>query len=229
MIYFWDKACVDYGTWARLKQRGIYFVTREKTNSAMTVMSADQTNHEDSRNEGILSDVLVGNSNGEVMRRITYQDPCDQKIYTYLTNELRLPPWAIALCYKHRWDIEKVFDQLKNKMAETKSWASDNTAKESHAIFECLAHNLSLLFEEQIRIEEGLSDQIEEKKSQGREKSRCNREGEPLKPAKNFINQMFQRATQRTVRYLRWLRNWLYLDAPWGQARDRLAHVWGCF
>ena len=54
------------------------------------------------------------------------------------------------MLYKHRWDQEKVFDVLKNKMEELKSWASSDTAKQAHAMFECLTHNLLLLLEEQM-------------------------------------------------------------------------------
>lgn len=228
VVYFWDKACIDYSTWTKHKQRGIYFVTREKSNSALTVMSADQTNYDDPRNEGIISDTLVGGSNGEALRRIIYKDPSDGKTYTYLTNEMKLPPWAIAVGYKHRWDIEKIFDQFKNKLAETKSWASSETAKETHALFECLAHNLTLLFEEQIRDEEGLEDKMEMKKRKARQKTRRNREGKILEAAKNFINQIFERATQRTVRFLRWLRVWCYREATWSEAMARLAKIWSC-
>jgi hypothetical protein len=35
-------------------------------------------------------------------------------------------------------------------MKERKSWASSPAAKKSHALFECLAHNLLLLFEKHI-------------------------------------------------------------------------------
>ena len=40
------------------------------------------------------------------------------------------------LPYNHRWDIEKLFHQLKGKMKERKSWASSPEAKKSHAVFE---------------------------------------------------------------------------------------------
>lgn len=227
-IYFWDKACIDYKTWFRLKQRGVYFVTREKSNSALQTISVDTTDRSDSRNDGILGDVFVGTDGTGTLRRITYQDPRDGKKYAYLTNELQLPPWAIALGYKQRWDIEKIFDQFKNKMEEQKSWASSQAAKESHAIFECLAHNLALLFEEKIVDEEKISDGRESKKANQRQATRKNREGAPLASGNNFINGAFTRATQRTVRYLRWLRNWLYREAPWSEAIARLTKIWSC-
>ena len=228
VVYFWDKACIDYMTWYRLKQRGIYFATKEKSNSAMEILGENPVDYEDERNNGIISDNLVGNGNGAMLRRIVYQNPRDGKIHTYITNEMQLPAWAVALLYKHRWDIEKVFDQFKNKMEEKKSWASDPIAKKSHALFECLAHNLSLIFEVLIKEQEGLSDEVETVKNKGRQATRTNREGQRLGPKSNFINEVVQRASQRTLRYLRWLRNWLYIEAPWSHALDRLAYVWGC-
>ncbi len=157
-IYFWDKACIDYRSWHRLKQRGIYFVTREKSNSALQTVSIDRADHSDPRNEGIISDTLVGSDGTGTLRRTRYRDPADGKGYTYLTNELQLPSWAIVLGYKHRWDLEKIFDQFKNKMAETKSWASSETAKQAHGCFQCLAHNLALLIEQQIEQGSGMKD-----------------------------------------------------------------------
>ena len=58
------------------------------------------------------ADHLVG-AGGHTMRRIIYTDPCDDKTYTYITNELKLPAFALVLIYKHRWDQEKIFYQLK--------------------------------------------------------------------------------------------------------------------
>lgn len=251
VVYFWDKACIDYGAWSRFKRSGIYFVTREKSNSAMKTMSIERFDPTAPRNAGIQSDTLVGNSNGETLRRVIYRDPADDKEYIYLTNEMQLPAWAIALGYKHRWDIEwsgatwtganatcpqgatggehqKIFDQFKNKMEETKSWASSDVAKEAHAWFQCIAHNLVLLFEGDIKRDEGMQDKVEAKKKSIRTKTRTNREGTPLKQIKNFINQAIQRATQRTVRFIRWLRTWLYRRASWRDATARLAKVWDC-
>lgn len=228
VVYFWDKACIDYSTWSKLKRRGIYFVSLEKSNSALRTISIENLDASDTRNEGILSDTIVGGTNHEALRRIVYHNPSDGKTYTYITNEMQLPAWAIVLGYKHRWDIEKVFDQIKNKMHEGKSWASSETAKEAQAQFLCLTHNLVLLLEEAIKSQEGIYDKVEEQKKKGRTKTRRNREGKILKAEENFINIAIQRATQRCARFFRWLRIWLYREAPWSEAMARLAHVWGC-
>jgi len=56
----------------------------------------------------VVSDYFVGRANGPQLRRVIYTDPRDGVTYTYLTNELTLPAWAIVLMYKQRWNIKKV-------------------------------------------------------------------------------------------------------------------------
>jgi len=224
----WDKACIDYPLWFDLKhQHGIYFVTMEKENSAAFEVSGNLVDHSDPKNEGVISSHLVGTSNQIQLRRIVYKNPKDGKVYTYLTNDMTLTPGLIVLIYKHRWDIEKVFYEMKSKMEERKSWASTFEAKQANAIFECLAHNLLLLLEEKIVDEEGLVDECERKKDLGRK-----REGSPerlrLKNEGNMVNTAIRRATHRTQRFIRWVRNRIYLTSSWRRSLTRLAVIWGC-
>ncbi len=228
VIYAWDKACIDYHLWHRLKHNsGIYFITIEKSNSAAKICSRNLIDPADPRNEGIGGDHLVGNSNGATLRRIDYTDPRDGTHYTYLTNELTLPAHQLVIIYKCRWDIEKVFGELKGKMEERKSWASGSEAKRAHGHFECLAHNLTLLVEREMK-GLGYEDEVEIKKGKTRSKTRRNREGKLMAEAKNFIGKAVLRATQRTVRFIRWLRGHIYSEAPLRVSAARLAAVWGC-
>ena len=171
--------------------------------------------------KGIASDHLVGTSNGVQLRRICYTDPRDGSTYTYLTNEMTVPAYQLVIIYLCRWDIEKVFHQIKSKMEERKSWASSPEAKRAHGQFECLAHNLSLLSEQEMG-ELGLQDRVERKKDWGRSKTRRNREGKPMARASNFIGKAITRATQRTVRFIRWLRAHIYSEAPLSASLARL-------
>ncbi len=82
--------------------------------------------------------------------------------------------------------IEKVFHQFKSKMEERKSWASSEEAKQAHGVFECLAHNLALLFELEIKERENLTDEVETEKQEKREPHLKNREGETMKSGGNF-------------------------------------------
>ena len=227
VLYAWDKACIDYSHWEHLKHRGIYFVTEEKSNSAAKQISIDITDRSDPRNEGIVSDYFVERANGAQLRRVVYTDPRDGTTYTYITNEMTLPAWAIVLMDKQRWNIEKVFHQFKSKMEERKSWASSEEAKQAHGVFECLAHNLALLFELEVGKRENLTDEVEAGKKEKREPYLKNREGGVMRFAGNFINQAVQRATQRTQRFIRWLGVALYREVPWKEAVARLAVIWG--
>ncbi len=232
VMLVWDKACIDYKHWFKLKHTyGIYFVTLEKSNSTAEICSVNQLDTSDPRNAGIVSDHQVATAAGVMLRRIVYTNPADGVTYTYLTSDFTLPAYQIVLLYKHRWDIEKIFHQLKSKMNERKSWASSLEAKQSHAIFECLAHNLLMHFEQYLMGGEGLRDELEEKKQQGRTNS--NPAQDPtsspgiFEAAQNFINTAVQRATQRTQRFIRWVRVWIYKQAPWHESIHRLREVWG--
>ena len=110
-------------------------------------------------------------------------------------------------------------------MHERKSWASSLQAKESHAVFECLAHNLLLLFEEYLIHEEGLRDEVEENKQRGRTKPKS---GEPrvMGLVRNFINSALVRATQRTQKFVRWVRVRIYQQARWDDSLVRLRELW---
>jgi len=66
----------------------------------------------------------------------------------------------IAFLYKLRWDVEKVFDQIKNKTFEQKAWAGNQTAKQQNAMFIALAHNLMKMLEVIIEHQEGITNQI---------------------------------------------------------------------
>jgi len=228
VIYAWDKACIDYHLWHKLKHdSGVYFITREKSNSKAEVCSLNLIDPADPRNDGIQSDCLVGTSNGVQLRRIAYTDSCDGTTYTYLTNEMTVPAHQIVIIYKCRWDIEKVFHQLKSKMEERKSWASSPEAKRAHGQFECLAHNLLILAEEQMK-RCGLEDEVEKKKHSQRAPTRCNRKGKSMAEAGNYIARAVCRATQRTVRFIRWLRAHIYSEAPLSRSMARLAVIWKC-
>lgn len=222
----WDKACIEYRLWFRLKNTyGIYFITMEKSNSAAEACSPDMLDRTDPRNEGVISDHLVGTSCGVQLRRIVYTNPEDGVTHTYLTNDFTVPAYQLILVYKHRWDIEKIFHQFKSKLNERKSWGSSPEAKQSNARFSCLTHNLLLLFERRLITREGLRDELEGKRQEGRKRT-GHRAESTTDVVRNFINSAVARATQRTQRFIRWVRARLYQKAPWSESLDRLREIW---
>ncbi len=64
---------------------------------------------------------------------------------------------------------------------------------------------------------------MEEKKQAGRIKPLS---GIIVQAVRTFINSALTRATQRTQRFIRWVRVRLYQEAPWSEAVARLREIW---
>ena len=221
VIHAYDPAIVDYTFWHKCKQNGIYFITLEKANSALLKCGDFDYDPEDSRNEGVQSDEMVGSSGGEAIRRVVYCDAESSKTYTFLTGEMTLPPGIIAFIYKCRWDIEKVFDQSKNKLGEGKAWAKSETAKKQQAHFICMAHNLILLLSMKMEKDEGITDK---KNSQHRakRKEQANQKAKLNKLVVNSLVAKLDRPTQCCLQFIRWLRISLIKKLPYSQAVQEL-------
>lgn len=227
VLYVWDRAGIDFRQWYDWKQKGIYFLSREKENMKLETLGLHPFDRADPVNRGVIADELVGTSVGVTLRRVTYQDPESGTIYTFLTNlPVSILPGIVALLYKSRWDVEKVFDEFKNKLGETKSWASTANAKTCQARLLCLTHNLMTLMEEQIFQRTGIRNEAE-----------TNRKGKTLakrdKQSKSnggggltVLQKCIQRLTQRTVKFIRWLKNHLDSNHSWTQALAHLVKIY---
>ena len=53
---------------------------------------------------------------GHLLRIISYTDPAAGESYEFLTNAMDLPAGVIVELYRRRWEAEKVFDEIKNKL-----------------------------------------------------------------------------------------------------------------
>ena len=60
---------------------------------------------------------------------------------------MALPPGVLAGLYRRRWEVEKVFDELKNKLGEKKAWGTSPVAKAAQGQLVALTHNLMLIYE----------------------------------------------------------------------------------
>jgi len=228
VIYVWDRAGIDFQQWYKWKKGGgIYFISREKKNMRLTTIADLKVDHSSSVNNGVDSHELVGPASGVAMSRIKYTCPLTGATFTFLTNLTNIPPGLIAYLYKLRWDIEKVFDQVKNKMIEKKAWAASDTAKTMQAEFVCLAHNLMLLLEGELK-EEGIENVVELKRQAQRfqeEIETIQRDGKQI-PVCLF---KITRFTQRSIRFIRWLRNSIFTMASWRAAVPSLRLAYADF
>jgi hypothetical protein len=206
VLYVWDKAAIDFRFGHHLKTTaGIYFISLEKENLALQVMGFPAWDRADPINHGVLQDELVGSSNGVLLRRVTCQAPDTGDIRVFLTSQMTLPPGLIAHLYHRRWQIEKVFDCLKNKLNEKKAWATSPTAKAAQAEFLCLTHNLIRRLEQQLARKEGLINQPDRKRRQERlaqQKTLTQKAGRLWPSTWDTL----QKPIQYSVKLIRWLR-----------------------
>jgi len=222
VLISYDRAVIDFIQWYNWKQsKGIYILTREKENMALLCCGKLDFDRQDPRNNGVASDELVGPSKGRLIRRITYIDPVHGTEYRFITNEMTLPPGLLAFIYKRRWDIEKIFDQMKNKLLEKKAWVQSPTAKCQQAAFMCLTHNLMLILERTIEEREAITDE----KIRIRMAARVSAQADKAKAAGRPMNPLLmgvRRSVQRSLQFIRWLRWTLSHATSWQPAIDEL-------
>lgn len=222
VIHVYDPAIIDYREWYKWKQgHGVYIITREKSNSKLLTLDLRSWDKNDPRNAGVISDELVGPFNGHSMRRVRYTDPVSGQSYSFLTTEMTLAPGLIAFIYKLRWDIEKAFDEVENKLAQKKAWGKQNTTKTQQALFITLAHNLLLMLEKKLEVEEGITDEKVRRKQVKRlamDIQKARRAGR----IPNCLVENVTRATQRSLQFIRWLRTGLTLNTSWEKAVEQV-------
>jgi hypothetical protein len=204
VLWVWDKAVVDFAFWQERKASGIYFLSLRKEGMRLELEAERAIDFTQPINQGVTSDRLLTDRRGLRVREITFCDPRDGEVYVYLTTEMTLEPGLLALLYKTRWEIEKVFDETKTKLAEKKSWATSDTAKEMQAHFMASTHNLLLLladWHQQQGVENTAENRRREKRVAAQETALKETGGTlPL------LYTVLQRSTQATFKLIRWLR-----------------------
>ena len=226
VLYVWDRAGIDFAQWFKWKQAsGIYFLSLEKKNMKLRPMGLCGFDLNSSINTGVVADELVGTDSGVMMRRVSYQCPDSDEVFHFVTSVLDVDPGLIAHLYKMRWKIEKVFDELKTKLSEKKAWASSTVARNMQANFTCLVHNLMVVLEEELAEDDEVHDKGELTRRKNRHRQlnqRVKSKGKQLPLAQQTV----ARPTQRTQKFIRWLRNHCWIQASWPQARRALKRIY---
>lgn len=208
VLWIWDKAGIDFRQWFKWKQgSGIYFLSLEKENMKLEEIAEYGWDEEDATNHGVVSDHEVATSQGVSVRKVVYVNPVDGVKFAFITNlPKRIPPGAIAQLYRMRWDPEKVFDELKNKLDEQKAWGSSENAKRMQATFLCIAYNLIEAESVRLEREHGVRNEAELK----RKKKRLDKEREKAGGKLPALHERLQRFTQHSIKFIRWLRSYLW-------------------
>ncbi|PQJ29136.1 hypothetical protein BSZ32_11960 [Rubritalea profundi] len=226
VLITWDRAIVDFAQWMRWKHNnGIYFITRTKSNMTKEVIGELPFDKGDAENSGVLKDQYIGA--GEAIRMITYHDLETNVTYEFITNLHHLVlPGAIVQLYRMRWDIEKVFDDFKNKLDETKAWSKSLTAKCMQAQFIVLAYNLLLRMRQHIEESKDLKEEAIIKKSEQRWGQTKRVYADAKKPIPSWLEKL-RRITQISVKFIRWARALFTRQCSWDTPLELLDHEYG--
>ena len=226
VLIAWDSACIDYDFWAKCKQLGgVYFLTRIKENASYEINDDLPIDRKNPVNRGVLSDQQIISDKCHLLRKIVCIDPETGGTYTFVTNEMTLSAGILAQIYRMRWDIEKVFDEIKNALLEQKAWAKSMNAKSIQAQMICMAHNLSLLMEETLKQEYGVINKAEEK----RREQRLNKMKKVAKAAGRKWSSVYDRLSRFTkcsVKLFRTLRTFFFMDAHMWQMATYLRQLY---
>lgn len=218
VLYVWDKAAIDFRFWHNRKHSaGVYFISLEKENMKLEPMGIHCLNSADPINHGIQKDELVGSASGVMLRRVTYIAADTAEEYVFLTNEMTLPAGLIAHLYQRRWNVEKVFDSLKNKFGEKKAWASSKTAKAIQAESLCLTHNLTLIMEQTLAVREKVVNEPDRQRRRQRQEKQRKKAQEAQRPFPSTW-ESFLDPVHCSVKLIRWLRSCFTQRLHWHEA-----------
>lgn len=114
-----DKGYTDYDWYKQLTDKGIFFVTRQRSNAKYRVVERKEVNP----SQGVTSDQVIELTGIQLrdkqmprLRRIGYRDLETGKHYVFLTNHFGLSAKTIANVYKDRWQVELFFKALKQNL-----------------------------------------------------------------------------------------------------------------
>ena len=114
-----DRGYIDYGWFNQLTDKGIFFVTRLKSNATTRVIERRPV----LAVKGLTSDQIIEFTAVKAarecpiqLRRIGYRDPETGKHYVFLTNNFKLAAKTIADIYKARWQVELFFKWIKQNL-----------------------------------------------------------------------------------------------------------------
>jgi hypothetical protein len=118
-IVVMDRGYVDYALFARWKEEGVWFVSRQKGNANYTVIEERPV----PINRSIVRDQLIALNvyyskkyYPHPLRRIEVWDEAKKESIVLITNHMTFGATTIASIYKDRWQIEVFFKTIKQNL-----------------------------------------------------------------------------------------------------------------
>jgi len=119
-IVAFDRGYADYSWFQELTNKGVFFVSRLKSNASFRVVERRNVTN---KNSGVTCDqtieftgTVTSNRCPSRLRRVGFKDSDTGKRYVFLTNHFDLSATTIAAIYKARWKIELFFKWIKQNL-----------------------------------------------------------------------------------------------------------------
>lgn len=226
VLLVYDRAAIDFDFWKRCRhESALYFLSRVKAGMAYDFLDRRPVDAQDPRNHGVTEDRSILTRAGHRMRIICYVEPEQGREYEFLTNEPDLPPGVLAELYRRRWEVEKVFDEIKNKLGQRQAWGTSLVAKAAQGQLVALTHNLLLLYEHRLEQEHAVSNDAEDRRRAHRAQG-VRRAATKAGRAVSSLLTSARRASQRSVKFIRWLRHALQENLTEAAAVPRLTTLY---
>jgi len=156
-----DKGYNDYSWYKQLTDKGIFFVTRLKTNAKYQVTDRRSV----AKETGLTCDQTIEFTGLQTakkcpvaLRRISYRDQTTGKKYVFLTNNFKLSAKTIADIYKSRWQVELFFKWIKQNL-KIKSFVGTSRNAVMTQIWIAMCMYLLLAF---IKFQSGLTKSMQQ-------------------------------------------------------------------
>lgn len=148
-IAVFDKGYNDYKSFERFNQKGVFFVTRMKSNAVYNTL--EELEIPSYIDDGVIKDEIIKIEMSEVnqlsehlkLRRIAYWDQENKRVFEFVTNLFGMNAGHVALIYKQRWQIELLYKQFKQNFP-LKYFLGDNENAIMIQIWSALITNLLL-------------------------------------------------------------------------------------
>lgn len=220
VLLVYDRAGIDFGQWQKWKHTAaLYFLSRTKEGIADQTLGLNEWDRDDPRNNGVVADRIVYTTVDVSVRRVDYIDPATGKAFSFLTNlPTKVPPGIVAWLYERRWDVEKTFDEMRNRLCEGKAWGKTITAKRMQGAFISIVYNLLLLLNEGMRAKNELPEEPFEEKRREKRRAEREKEAEDAGRAPNYNLQKRPWITQMGCKFIRWLRRHFAAETSYVEA-----------
>jgi hypothetical protein len=129
--YIFDRGYVDYSRLYKINLLLAYFVVRAKSNLKFKRIysnKVDRTTNVICDQIGVFTGFYASNEYPTKIRRVKYFDQEDKRTFVFLTNNMELSAFEIALLYKNRWKVELFFKWIKQHLKVKSFWGCTENA-----------------------------------------------------------------------------------------------------